>query len=146
MPLIGRSSVRNTIFMMRKLERQKTVLIVEGDSDSRAFGKFVRTSHCRIFSPGYPGREGIRLSAFRRSEAEEASRVAALVDADCDRFWGRSRGHIDICWTSAADKEVMIVQSPAFAIFVTAHHFSGGADAFRLQVLRAAFAPSVACE
>jgi hypothetical protein len=137
--LIGRSSVRNTIFMMRQVERQKTVRIVEGDSDSRAFGKFVRTSHCRIFSPGYPGGKEYALALFDDLKQKKLPGLAALVDADCDRFWGRSRRHIDICWTSAADKEVMIVQSPAFAIFVTAHHFNGDADAFRLQVLRAAF-------
>jgi hypothetical protein len=137
--LIGRSSVRNTIFMMRQVDRQKTVLIVEGDSDSRSFGKFVRGSHCRIFSPGHPGGKEYALALFDDLKQKRLPGVAALVDADCDRLWGRSRGHIDICWTSAADREVMIVQSPAFARFVAAHHFSGNADSFRLQILRAAF-------
>lgn len=137
--LIGRSSVRNTIVMMRQVERQKTVLIVEGDSDSRSFGRFVRTSHCRIFSPGYPGGKEHALALFDDLKQKRFPGVAALVDADCDRLWGRNRGGIDICWTSAADREVMIVQSPAFPKFAKTHLFVGDTDAFRLQILKAAF-------
>ena len=137
--LIGRSSVRNTIVMMRQVERQKPVLIVEGDSDSRSFGRFVRTSHFRVFSPGYPGGKEHALALFDDLKQKKFPGIAALVDADCDRLWGRNRGHIDICWTSAADREVMIVQSPAFPKFVTTRHLNGDADAFRLQILRAAF-------
>jgi hypothetical protein len=137
--LIGRSSVRNTIVMMRQVERQKTVLIVEGDSDSRSFGRFVRTSHCRVFSPGHPGGKEHALALFDDLKQKKFPGLAALVDADCDRLWGRNRGGIDICWTSAADREVMIVQSPAFEKFVTTHHFNGHVDTFRQQILRAAF-------
>ena len=137
--LIDRSSVRNTIVMMRQVERQKTVLIVEGDSDSRSFGRFVRNSHCQIFSPGYPGGKEHAIALFDDLKQKRFSGIAALVDADCDRLWGRTRGDVDICWTAAADREVMIVQSPAFAKFMQSHNFTGDTDAFRLALMRAAF-------
>src|SRR5258708_11226601 len=86
--LVGRSSVRNVIFMMRQVERNKTVLIVEGDSGSRLFTKVVRTSHCRTFSPGYPGGKEQGLALFDDLEQKRLPGVAALIDAACDRLCG----------------------------------------------------------
>jgi len=136
--LVGRSSVRNVIFMMRQVERRITVLIVEGDSDSRSFSRVIRTSHCRTFSPGYPGGKEQALALFDDLRQKKLPGVAALVDADCDRLWGRNRGSPDICWTSATDREVMIIQSPAFRRFVS-DNFAVNPDILRAQILRAAF-------
>lgn len=136
--LVQRSSVRNAIFMMRQVERGKAVLIVEGEADSRSFGKVIRTSHCRIFSAGYPGGKDQALALFRDLKERKLPGVAALVDADCDRLWGKNRGHADICWTSATDREVMIIQSPAFAAFVAAN-FTVDPGALRARILGASF-------
>jgi hypothetical protein len=136
--LVGRNSVRNVIFMMRQVERHKTVLIVEGDSDSRSFSRLVRVSHCKTFSPGYPGGKEQALALFDDLKQKKLPGVAALVDADCDRFWGRNRSHPDICWTSVTDREVMIIQSQAFAAFV-ADNFAADPGVLRLQILNASF-------
>jgi hypothetical protein len=136
--LIGRSSVRNAIFMMRQVERNKTVLIVEGDSDSRSFSRVIRTTQCKPFSPGYPGGKEQALALFDDLKQKKLPGVAALVDADCDRFWGRNRVHGDICWTSCTDREVMIIQSPAFNKFVSSN-FTVAPDGLRTQIMSAAF-------
>jgi hypothetical protein len=136
--LVGRSSVRNVIYMMRQVDRDKTVLIVEGDSDSRSFARVIRTSHCRLFAPGYPGGKEQAIALFDDLKQKKLPGVAALVDADCDRLWGRNRGHPDICWTSVTDRELMIIQSQAFAKFVL-DNFTVDPDVLRLQILMAAF-------
>jgi hypothetical protein len=123
---------------MRQVDRQKTVLIVEGDSDSRCFQKFTRASACRIFSPGACGGREQALALFTDLKEKRLPGVAALVDADCDRFWGRARVHSDVCWTSAADREVMIIMSPALDIFLGHHNFVGDRSELRLQLMGAA--------
>jgi hypothetical protein len=136
--LIQRSSVRNTIFMMRQVERQTTVLIVEGDTDSRSFGRVIRSSNCRLFSADHPGGKERALALFHDLKQKKLPGVAALVDADCDRLWGRNRGHEDICWTSATDREAMIIQSEAFTSFVVSN-FAVDPNTLRTQVFSAAF-------
>src|SRR5258708_5051351 len=123
--------------MVEKGEGKKRGLIVEGDFDSRLFTKVVRTSHCRTFSPRYPGGKEQALALFDELKQKRLLGVAALIDADCDRPWGRNRGDPDICWTSATDREVMIIQSEAFAKFIL-DNFTVDPSALRLQILRAA--------
>jgi hypothetical protein len=105
---------------------------------SRSFGRVTRASHCRIFSGGYPGGKEQALALFDDLKQRKLPGVAALVDSDCDRLWGRNRGHIDICWTSATDREVMIIQSPAFAAFVV-DNFAADAGVLRAKILGASF-------
>jgi len=136
--LIGRSLVRNTIFMMRQVERNKTVLIVEGDSDSRSLSRVIRSTHCMAFSPGHPGGKEQALALFDDLKQKKLPGVAALVDADCDRFWGRGRGHGDVCWTSCTDRETMIISSPAFDSFV-ADMFGVDPTDLRSRLMKTAF-------
>jgi hypothetical protein len=137
--LVLRSSVRNTILMMRHVDRGKTVLIVEGDADSRFFGRFVAKPQCRVFSPGLPGGKEHALALFDDLRQRKLVGIAAVVDADCDRFWGRGRQHENVCWTSGADRDVMTFQSAAFDRFVADKNPNLDVVAFRSEVLRAAF-------
>jgi|HubBroStandDraft_6_1064221.scaffolds.fasta_scaffold32360_1 hypothetical protein len=136
--LVARSSVRNTILMMRQVDRAKTVLLVEGDTDSRSFDRFVAKPHCRVFSPGYPGGKEHALALFDDLRQKKLPGIAALVDADCDRFWGRGRQHQNVCWTSGADRDVMILQSRAFDRFVANKNPNLDLAVLREEVLRAA--------
>ena len=92
-----------------------TILLVEGGTDRRFFGKFTDPDKCQLL-PTHEKDRAIR--AVVQLSAESFPGVLAIVDAD---FWhvdGRCPPSPNILVTDVHDVELMIVRSDAFDRFI----------------------------
>ena len=101
--------IANEVSMLRT-SMKGPVVLVEGDTDSRLYRKFmlprphVRVTHC----DGKP----TLLEALTIISARGAQRIIAICDADFDRVVG-IQGRSDVLRTDHHDAEMMIVHSDA---------------------------------
>lgn len=93
-------------------------LIVEGETDERAFRRFIDSDRCDIeVSFGKPN----ALQALDLLEDEGFPGVVAIVDADFDRVLGITYPLENLIITDQHDLELTIIASSAFDIFVAEH-------------------------
>lgn len=106
---ITEHEIANTIRLIRA-QRTGAFLIVEGDTDGRAYKNFVDENKCQI------------IIAYNKNNATKAisllemaifAGVLAIVDADFDVLEGKVPASENLLFTDGHDLEAMIIQSPA---------------------------------
>jgi Protein of unknown function (DUF4435) len=107
---IGAANLANTVRLMR-VGYEGAILLVEGPSDARVYGRMVEAPLCRVV-PGY-GKERT-LEALEILIRDRVPGVAGVVDADFARILGGSPASANIFVTDAHDLEMVMIASPAF--------------------------------
>ncbi|MCL2148836.1 MAG: DUF4435 domain-containing protein [Methanomassiliicoccaceae archaeon] len=103
------ADIANTVSMMRSLHKGP-ILVVEGVTDSRLFGKFVDRDGVRIVTAH--SKENVRRSVGEAWGARGDKRVLGILDADLDRLCGK-RHNPPVFVTDKRDMETMIMSTPA---------------------------------
>src|ERR1700753_4054776 len=96
--------------MLRMKQRNLTVLVVEGASDSRAYRRVLDDSVQILWVNG----KDEALSLLSRFEDTKIAGAVGIVDADHDRLFNRQRQSKNVCWTSYTDLESMVFASDAY--------------------------------
>jgi hypothetical protein len=99
----------NTVRMMRPQFRG-TILVVEGDSDARVYGRFVDVASCRVL-PAH-GKSNV-LIAMGLIEGNGLTGIVAIVDSDFSLLDGVTKEGPNIFRTDTHDLETLILNSPA---------------------------------
>ena len=107
---VDEKAVAGEIYLLRA-SGNKTILIVEGDSDSKFFRSYVDVSSCEIVISR--GRDNA-LKALHHLKERKYLGVLAVIDRDYDDFLGIIHNCEDIIVNSEHDIEIMMVKSPAF--------------------------------
>lgn len=96
--------------LMRGRNRQISLVIVEGATDSRFYRRLLDAANSHILWLNGKD-EAIELAEkFRGSRIDG---VVTITDADLDRYFGRVPGRLMV-WTSETDMEVMVLLSDAY--------------------------------
>ena len=106
------------IRMTRKKRKTHTFLLLEGETDSRLYEKFVDGERCEMISTH--GKEKA-LASLAILENENFPGVLAIVDADFDRLEGKSSASPNLLFTDTHDLETMMLKSSAFGYFLDQH-------------------------
>lgn len=101
---------------MKRSQFKGTFLVVEGEDDSKCYGRFVDECHCRI-TVAY-GRPNV-IGVLTILEGEAFAGVLGIVDADFSTILGDLPKSHNILVTDAHDLEVMQIQSPALERVLT---------------------------
>ena len=102
-------SIVNTARMMRT-QYTGTILIVEGSTDARVYGRFVSETECRLIPA--TGKDKA-ISALELLENGGLGGVLTIVDADFQRLDGIEPGSSNLLMTDSHDLETMILYSDA---------------------------------
>ena len=103
------SDISNTISMMRT-GFDGTILVVEGITDSRLYGKFVDRSEVRLIVAH--SKDKVRTSVNMINEKRGDRRVIGIIDSDLDRLKHR-RPKGPVFMTDCRDAESMMIASDA---------------------------------
>ena len=103
------SDISNTISMMRT-GFDGTILVVEGVTDSRLYGKFVDRSDVRLIVAH--SKDKVRTSVNMINEKRGDRRVIGIIDSDLDRLKHR-RPKGPVFMTDCRDAESMMIASDA---------------------------------
>ncbi|HLG61603.1 MAG TPA: DUF4435 domain-containing protein [Ktedonosporobacter sp.] len=106
---ITEHEIANTIRLIRA-QRIGACLIVEGDTDGRAYKNFVDENKCQIIIAHNKDNATKALSLL---ESDNFAGVLAIVDADFDVLEGKVPASENLLFTDGHDLEAMIIQSPA---------------------------------
>ena len=101
--------IANTIRMMRP-QFAGAVMIVEGDSDARVYGRFIGEEFCRII-PAH-GKSNV-LIAMGILERTAFIGVLAIIDSDFNRLDSSEPASENVLMTDTHDLETLIVHSEA---------------------------------
>lgn len=102
-------SIVNTARMMRT-QYTGTILIVEGSTDARVYGRLVSETECRsILATG----KDKAIKALNILEEDGLNGVLTIVDADFWRLDGVEHGSSNLLLTDSHDLETMILYSDA---------------------------------
>ncbi|MCE5252228.1 DUF4435 domain-containing protein [bacterium] len=130
--------IANTIRMMRPVYAG-TVLMVEGDSDARVYGRFIDRKRCSII-PAH-GKSNV-LIAMGVLEKDRYTGILAVIDSDYWRMEGTDPGSVNILMTDTHDLETMILSSGALetvlAEFGSAQKIRKTGSPIREMILHAA--------
>lgn len=102
-------TITNTARMMRT-QYSGTILIVEGSTDSRVYGRLVSKTECRIIPA--EGKEKA-INALEMLEKDSFNGVLTIVDADFWKIEGVEPNNSNILLTDSHDLETMILYSDA---------------------------------
>lgn len=102
-------SIVNTARMMRT-QYTGTVLIVEGSTDARVYGRLVSETECRLIPA--TGKDKA-IGALERLENSGFDGVLTIVDADFQRLDGTAPNSSNLLLTDSHDLETMILHSDA---------------------------------
>jgi hypothetical protein len=97
---------------------KKTVLILEGESDGRLFGRFIDNNECQL-EIGF-GKSNV-LEALDLLEDEGVPSVVAIVDADFDRLTGKTYSLDNLFLSDCHDIDLTIFKSKAFERYLFEH-------------------------
>ena len=100
-------SIVNTARMMRT-QYTGTILIVEGSTDARVYGRLVNETECRLIPA--TGKDKA-ISALELLENGSFDGVLTIVDADFQRLDGIEPGSSNLLLTDSHDLETMILYS-----------------------------------
>ena len=122
---IKASDISNQISMLRTVF-DGTILVVEGITDARLYGKLTNEEDCEII-PAH-SKENVRMSVremnFRRSD----NKVIGIMDADTDLLEGKA-SNPPLFITDARDAEMMLIKGDALNDVI---HEYGEKDAIHL--------------
>lgn len=99
------NDIANTIRMTRSLHRG-TILVLEGDTDSRVFDRFIEKNDCMII-PAH--NKDNAIDALTILENDGFSGVLAIVDADFRHIEGMEPDSANLLLTDTHDIETMIL-------------------------------------
>lgn len=102
--------IANTVRMMRPLFTG-TVVLVEGDTDARVYGKFTDSEKCQVM-PTFGKSNALGALDILRKDNRDG--VVSIIDSD---FWaldGIEPDDDNVFVTDTHDLETMIISSPAF--------------------------------
>lgn len=102
-------SITNTAHMMRT-QHTGTILIVEGSTDARVYGRLVSDTECRLILA--TGKDKA-IKALNILEEGGLNGVLTIVDADLWRLDGVEHGSSNLLLTDSHDLETMILHSDA---------------------------------
>ena len=102
-------SIVNTARMMRT-QYTGTILIVEGSTDARVYGRLVNETKCRLIPA--TGKDKA-ISALKLLENGGFDGVLTIVDADFQRLNGTEPNSPNLLLTDSHDLETMILHSDA---------------------------------
>ena len=105
-----------TEIRMLQNAHRKAVLLVEGDTDSRFWKKFLIDEHYHLIPVG--GKPNL-LSLVARLDDQGSKEAVALLDCDFDRILGRLSNSTRIAYTHAHDLETELVASAALEVVVS---------------------------
>jgi hypothetical protein len=97
------------IRMLRAADK-RTILVLEGETDEKALGRFVDEAVCDIEIAF--GKSNL-LGAFDLLEEEGFPGIVGIVDADFDRILGRQTSLENICLTDCHDLDLTIFSTAA---------------------------------
>ena len=104
--------IANTVRMMRP-QYTGSVVIVEGDSDARVYGRFIDDIRCRIV-PAH-GKSNV-LIAMGLLDRNRTRGILAIIDCDFSHLDGIEESSANIMTTDTHDLETMIIKSKALDI------------------------------
>ncbi|MEE3363445.1 MAG: DUF4435 domain-containing protein, partial [Methanomethylophilus sp.] len=107
---LSSSDIANEVSMMRSAFKG-TVLVVEGVSDSRLYGKFIDRENVRIIIAHSKNNVMQSVNLLRDKRKDNA--VLGIIDRDMDALLGRKRSP-PLFPTDKRDLESTILASPAF--------------------------------
>lgn len=107
---LSSSDIANEVSMMRSAFKG-TVLVVEGVSDSRLYGKFIDRENVRIIIAH--SKNNVMQSVNLLHDKRKDNAVLGIIDRDMDALLGRKRSP-PLFPTDKRDLESTILASPAF--------------------------------
>ena len=107
--VITPESIATSILLLRAVHKG-SVLIVEGYSDSRLYGKFIDGDNCQIVN-AYNKSSAVRVTELL--EKKNFFGIVTIVDADFWSIEGYEHPSSNILRTDTHDLETMLVSSPA---------------------------------
>ncbi|MBA7579403.1 hypothetical protein ES708_21273 [subsurface metagenome] len=107
--------IANTVRMTRSLHKGAVVL-VEGDSDARVYGRFVDEKRCRVI-PAH-GKSNV-LTSLDIIENDSVKGVCAIVDSDFSCLDEDEITNENVMQTDTHDLETMIISSRALDTILT---------------------------
>ncbi len=126
---IGAQDIANEICMKRMVAKDVFV-IVEGNTDIRLYGKFVRRDVSMI--PGHS--KSNVLSAMNELSNRGMNEAMGIVDGDFDRILDIEREIVDVFHTDTHDLETMIIRSRALDAVL--QEYAKEEDVRRLELAR----------
>jgi hypothetical protein len=109
------SDISNTVSMLRS-SHKGPIIIVEGITDSRLYGKFVDKDEVEIVI-GY-SKDNVRRSTTELWGKRRDRSIIGIIDADLDRLNGKKYDP-PLFLTDKRDLEAMIISSPALDDLLT---------------------------
>jgi hypothetical protein len=106
--------ISNSVRMMRS-HFTGIFLLVEGDTDARAYGRFTDRNRCEIIPA--MGKDNV-LNAMKMLTGRGIKGVLAIVDCDFWRLDGIKPDDPNILTTDTHDLETMMIHSPALDIIL----------------------------
>lgn len=95
---------------------RKAIFLVEGDTDSRFWKRFLIDEHYYLIH--VDGKKTL-LALVARLDDMRSTDVLALIDCDFDRIRGRLSSSTRVAYTHAHDLETELVASSALEVFVS---------------------------
>jgi hypothetical protein len=102
--------VANRLRQLRLAERDRSLLLVEGDEENKLYSNFIDRARCQI-KAAY-GKLNV-LGALAILDAEGFRGLLAVIDADFDALEGRAAPSPNLLRTDTHDLETMLLASPA---------------------------------
>ena len=129
-PYATPDNVANEVRMMRT-EHKGTLLIVEGDTDTRTYRNVVDQEKCRIvIAQGRPN----AIGALEILDADGFRGVLAILDSDFSRLEGAVSLSRNALLTDLHDLECMMIASPAFTRVLDEFAMPGRVEEFEKRV------------
>lgn len=107
---IGANDIANQVSMLRSTHKGP-VLVVEGVTDKRLYGKLSDSDECEIII-GH-SKDNVRIAVRELFYKRNDKKVFGIMDADMDRLTG-SEPSPPLFITDVRDSEMMMISSPAF--------------------------------
>ena len=120
------SDIANTISMTRSYHKGP-IIVVEGVTDSRLFGKFISRSEVKIIV-AY-SKDNVRKSVSEVWGVRKDRGVIGIIDADLDRLFGKKISP-PIFFTDKRDMETMIMSTRALDDVLAEYSDTEELDAF----------------
>mgnify|MGYP001078524921 CR=1 FL=1 len=102
--------IANDIRILKKRNKNRAFLIVEGEDDAKVYGEFVNKEQCTL---QVAHSKDVAIGAIQELDKTNTSGVLAIVDADYEKLQGNAVVNPNIVYTDTHDLETMILSSPA---------------------------------
>ncbi len=102
--------IANTVRMMRS-HHTGAILLVEGDTDSRVYRRFVNEQTCQVLPAN--GKANA-LNAIELLDLKNIAGILVIIDSDFWRLEGKNPDSQNLLTTDTHDLETMIISSAAF--------------------------------